>query len=405
MQAMVVTSSRRFSLFVWLTLAVVGWTGLLLLAREMLIAAPPRAGFDLQLLLEAGRRVTNGLSPYDPALLGGSHVEAESLFYSYPPPVAQAMTLVAWLPSTVVLGLWAVGAMAGLAAIAMALGQQTAEGKGRSTPAIDFVLPVLGVAPFVFPFAASLLFGNLDAWFPLAYGLILLAVLDGERNPRRRSWVLAGAVIGVISVAKLHPASLGLWFVVRGWHQLRHGQRGLPPAWLAVTAAILVVVAIIAVSLGVAGIGPWADYLKVVQTASAADLVDQRNLGPAAQLAMLVGGDDSLARLLQIPAVLLAAAVTSWAAMARRDPLESLAWAATASLVTLPVTWFHYPVALIPFAVVAWVRARGTAADAATGRLIGVAVLTSVVAILLPVTLWFAVAAVLGAVRRSARVV
>jgi len=399
------SSRRQFVLLAWSILAAVGWTGLLLLARESLAASPPRAGFDLQLLLDAGRRASNGLSPYDPALLSGSHLQAESLFYSYPPPVAQAMTLVAWLPSTLVLALWALGAAAGLVAIAIALGRQTAQDQSRWTPVIDLVLPVLGVAPFVFPFAASLLFGNLDAWFPLAYGMILLGVLAAERSHGRRGWVLAGVVVGVISVAKLHPASLGLWFVARGWRHFRDGRRGVPPAWVAAAAAIFVVVAVVAVSVGLAGIGPWVDYLRVVQTGTAAELVDERNLGPAAQLAMLVDGGDLLARVLQIPVVLLAAAATAWAAVARRDPVDSLAWAATASLVILPVTWFHYPAALIPFAIAAWARARGTAAQAATGRLIGVAVVTSVVAILLPVTLWFAVAAVLASVRRSAHVV
>ena len=69
---------------------VVGWVGLLWLGATLYAATPPKAGFDLELLLRAGRDVAAGRSPYDPALVAGSAPVAESLFYSYPPVVAQA---------------------------------------------------------------------------------------------------------------------------------------------------------------------------------------------------------------------------------------------------------------------------------------------------------------------------
>ena len=50
---------------------------------------PPRAGFDLTLLLEAARRVLAGESPFAPEMLAGTSPTSTSLFYSYPPPVAQ----------------------------------------------------------------------------------------------------------------------------------------------------------------------------------------------------------------------------------------------------------------------------------------------------------------------------
>jgi hypothetical protein len=393
-------SDRRFMLLVWTILGIVGWAGLLLLARELLSMTPPKAGFDLELLLEAGRRVADGQSPYDQALIAGATVQAESLFYSYPPPVAQVMALVGWLPSNAVLAAWALGATAGLALVAAGLGRHFDRLSGRSHPTIDLVLPTLAIAPFVFPFAVALLFGNLDAWFPLAYGTILLGVLSSERS----GWAGSGVIAGLIGAAKLHPASLGVWFLARGWRQRRDASpdgSGLPLGWLAAGAAIATTAGIVVVSLALGGLAPWQDYLDVVRAGAGAELVDQRNIGPAAQVAALVGGSEGLARLLQVAVTLAALALTVWAAVTRRDPVESLAWATIASLVTLPVTWFHDPVALIPFAIAAWARARGTAAGPATARLLSVAIVVTVFAIFLPVAIWIAVSAVLAAVRRS----
>ena len=74
----------------WILLGVIGWGYVLILGASMLATEPPTAGFDLALLTEAARRIGAGASPYDPELVGGAPVAAPSLFYSYPPPVAQA---------------------------------------------------------------------------------------------------------------------------------------------------------------------------------------------------------------------------------------------------------------------------------------------------------------------------
>src|SRR4051794_13378497 len=71
----------------WLAVAIAAWAGVAALAFTLYAMSPPRAGFDLELLLAAGRRVAAGASPYDPALLGASVPTALDLFYSYPPPV------------------------------------------------------------------------------------------------------------------------------------------------------------------------------------------------------------------------------------------------------------------------------------------------------------------------------
>jgi len=84
-----------------------------------------------------------------------------------------------------------------------------------------------------------------------------------------------------------------------------------------------------------------------------------------------------------------------------RDPLLSLTCAIVASLIVLPVTWYHYPVALIPVAIAAWTRSRGMPQARRVSITLFVAWILADAAIALPVTTWIAMALVLVAVRMS----
>src|SRR5712691_6456296 len=99
---------------IWVIVGIAGWTGVVALGMRLYDSVPPRAGFDLEVLLAAGRRVAHGLSPYEPAMLAGQAPSAEDLFYSYPPPVAQYLSLFARVPSTLMLIVWGLAAAVGL---------------------------------------------------------------------------------------------------------------------------------------------------------------------------------------------------------------------------------------------------------------------------------------------------
>ena len=114
--------------------------------------------------------------------------------------------------------------------------------------------------------------------------------------------------------------------------------------------------AAIALSLLVGGIGPWADYVTVLRASTVVDLLDPRNLGPAVQISLALGLDQSAIAPIQSVVVVLALGVAVVSALAVDDPLESLLWAASASLVVLPVTWFHHFAVLVPFGVAALAR-------------------------------------------------
>jgi hypothetical protein len=203
-----------------------------------------------------------------------------------------------------------------------------------------------------------------------------------------------GLALATAAIAKLHPASLVAWLGVRGLGGDRRSARVF-------AVAVLLGAGVLVLSLLVFGIGTWTDYLAVVRAGSNADLVDVRNAGPAVQLALLLGGDDRFARTAQIAVTAAVLVVTLVAARRGGDPVERLAWAAAASFATLPVTWFHYPSALIPFALAALLRSSGTgSAGAVRGWIAGALVMAALAIAILPL-LWVAVGLVLVAVRVS----
>ncbi len=372
------------SSFVWLLVATIGWAGFVLIATQLASLDPSRLGDDLRLLVEAGIRWRDG-TPLYATVLSGTTLEAESLFYSYPPLIAQAMSLVVSIPFPAIFVAWTAGAVGGLWLVAGRLGRD-----GRAV-----VWPALALAPYVYPLAVALLLGNVNAWFPAAFGLVLAAVLAGGQG----SLLAGGAALAVAAAAKLHPASLGLWLLVRGVRDARSGRSSRALQILAVAAAIGL--GMLTISLAMGGLDPWADYLAFLrESASAADVVSPLNVGPASQVALVFGLSDASARTLQLGITIVAIAGTAAAAWALDDRAESFAWATVASLVVLPVTWFHYPVALLPVALAVASRARGEAWRR-TALLLAASIITAALAILAPVLVWVGALLVLAAASAS----
>jgi len=334
---------------------IVGWLGLVWIGVRLAQSQAVGVGFDLRLLLRAGQHAAAGQSPYSSAMVSGASVEAQSLFYSYPPFVAQLLAPISWIPNEVVLVAWAVISTAAMAWVCLAVARCVTL-QGKRLRAATVALPLVALAPFILPYGIGMLFGNLNTIFPFLYGLMLLAAAGGDRRGR----IVGGIALGVAAATKLHPASLGLWFLVRGSRERRSGTR--PESWEVVGVAALTVLGLVGFSLAVGGLQPWSDYLAVVRAGTAADLVDPRNMGPASQLGLAFGLESAAVRAVHLVVGVLAVVVTVWSAWSRRDPLESLGWAAVASLMTLPVTWYHYPAALIPLLVAAIARRPTVAA-------------------------------------------
>jgi hypothetical protein len=374
----------RGSLLPWVIAGAIAWFGVVFIGWGLWNQDPPRAGFDLALLLDGARALAAGQSPYDPAMLAGGSPSATELFYSYPPPVAQAMQLVAWLPNGVVLVLWVLVATAGLGHIAAEIARRN---RHAGTRAILIGWKAMTVAPLVLPFTVASLFGNLDVWYPLAYGALLLTILT---TPSKLTLAAGGAAVAIVAIAKLQPASLLLWVAARAW-----SERGGPQARV-LAAALVTGLGIIGASVLFGGSAVWHDYMAVLRAGAGADLVDPRNIGPASLLGQGTGLDASALQTAQVVVTLSGAAVTVLAAFRMPNSLASLAVAFAASLVVLPVTWYHYAVALIPV---------GMALAITSPRSRPVVALATVVAglaLALPPLLWVAIGILLVGAREVA---
>jgi uncharacterized membrane protein YccF (DUF307 family) len=159
--------------------------------------------------------------------------------------------------------------------------------------------------------------------------------------------------------------------------------------------------AVLGLSLLFGGLDLWREYIPVATAASQAQLLDPRNAGPAAQITLALGGDEALVRALQIPVTIGAVVATLAAGALLSDRLLGLAIAAVASLVILPITWYHYPVALIPFGLAAVARATGGPAARTTSVLTGTAVAAASLSIAWVPGVWLAVGLLVAGVAVS----
>ena len=99
---------------------------------------------------------------------------------------------------------------------------------------VDVLLPVLAVAPFVFPFTIGLLFGNADVFFPFLYGTHAARCAGGHP---------AAVAAAPASRSRSRPSSSTRprWAVVPGARPRASGRPAeRPTAWVAVAAAAAV---------------------------------------------------------------------------------------------------------------------------------------------------------------------
>ena len=101
--------------------------------------------------------------------------------------------------------LWDGVAVFGLMVVADQLRRLLAPDRSRRV----FLAICAAAAPLTLPFAVGLLFGNFDLLFPLLYGTMLLAVIDG--SVRRR--VLHGVALALGVAEAASDLNGGLWFV------------------------------------------------------------------------------------------------------------------------------------------------------------------------------------------------
>jgi hypothetical protein len=171
----------------------------------------PFVGYDARAYWEAAAL----RDPYASTIAGGFGGEGGLYEYKYPPPLAQVLHLVHWIPWPLFLGLWT----------ALLLGVLGLQAGRLLLPALLFP-PVLG----------ELWLGNINL-------LIGLAIVAGFRWPAAWAFVL---------LTKMTPGIGLLWFVVRR-------------EWRALGIAASISAAIAGASIALAP-GLWADFLEALRT-------------------------------------------------------------------------------------------------------------------------------------------
>ena len=346
--------SPAFRLLIATTIALLG--GLVLGAAMLRQASQPggQFGIDLADYRLAAERIAATGSPYAPEMLLGPIDAQGQDRYRYPPPLAQVLIPTTALAAGTAASLWLVlQAIATITAVWLALGvagvRRHAERAAWSVAGCVLFMPVFD----------TLWKGNVSGFVALG---VTFAAMGGAR-----------AGIGAMGATLLKVAPVTMLPVLLGGGRRAMGAAGL-------TAAIGVGLSVLLAPQA------WADYLVVLPNLLAGSSDHATNLAPAATLARL-GAPAAMVDVARLAAGAVAVACTLAAPLVawRRQGVPGWAAATTlgvAAMLLLPAAcWYHYLVALLPVAALAWpvasIRARVALLVAAALITAGVAALAS----------------------------
>ncbi len=304
--------------------------------------------YDFSFYWVAAGHLLHGEPIYSAMQLGGPYAPQGQVGFLYPPPFAVALIPFALVFGDPRLAEWGWTALDAVIVVAAVLALHRSERLGERYPLLaERGRWLLVGAAFAFPpVVAELVLGNVNI---LLLGLFMLAWLGIRRDAPSpetpapdaptgiagssapaASAVIAGIAIGVVTVIKVFPGLLILWFVLTG--------RSRAAGW-AIAAAVIVA----AITLPVTGLQPWLDYPTVLANLSAP--VDTKDtLAPTIWLMPYIGF--TLARLL-VTAIGLVIVV--WTARTTSTRI-SFAIAVLVSILVAPALYQHYlAILILPF--------------------------------------------------------
>jgi len=296
-------------------------------------------GYDFSFYWTAARHLLDGLPIYSATQLAGPYVPQGQDGFLYPPPLAAAVTPLAFLFPDFRAANWVWAAMGALLMIVSIVSLWRSERiEGRYPLLAGRGKWLLVAAAFAFPpVVGELVMGNVHLLLLWLLTLARLGIRRGDPGGR----VGGGAMIGLASIIKVFPGVLLVWALVA------RSARTAIGIVLGVAVAALV-------TLPVTGIDPWFDYPTVLANLSApADTRD--TLAPTVWLAGFM--DFTLARII---VTVLGLAIIVWSARSlwseeQRLPAEegrsatarSFAVAVTVSVLIAPALYHHYLALLV----------------------------------------------------------
>jgi alpha-1,2-mannosyltransferase len=346
-------------------LPVAAIASLLVIPGLVILAAQSAGtlGFDFLAYHQAANRVLAGERLYDPTV---QQTGGFGLFY-YPPPFVLAVLPFALLPAATATWLWIGASMAMLVA-----------GVALLPVRVTVRWATLLLAGLSWPVAYALKLGQVG---PLLF--LLFAI--GWRWLDRPLAVGAAGALGAI--VKIQPGLILVWALLT--RRLR----------AVVLGGAILVVAALAATVVLGGIGVWQDYVALIRNVSD-PITTPHNFTPGAA-AYQAGVPAGLATAIQLLSSILVVAAVILAAL--RAPADaSLLVAIVASQLLSPVLWDHY--AMLLLLPVAWLLERrqwwAVLIPLVTSA---VTLVVSLPAVIYPVMFWISLLGVLAVGLREGR--
>ena len=312
--------TRGTALWLAVGLAGVAW------AATVLWAGAPGGFFggDLTAYVNAARRLAESATPYHPVLYGPPLANIRSnipVGYIYPPPLAQAFSLLPAIDPTTLASIWILVQAALLALVLPRVARQYAP----AVSPLRRLAVVLAFAATSFPLSFALYGGNVSAWVAIGVGLLLI----GGAKTR-------GAVAAGLTLLKAVPFPFLLIAIVNRPSRL--------PALLTLGVGV-------AVSFVVAP-EAWLDWMQAwPHIAAMTPGPAPSNLSPAVVAVQL--GLEGLGRAIGMILAVCFGAAAVVLSLRGRWP-AAVAAATISSLLVSPTLWDHYIAAVVPIVIAAW---------------------------------------------------
>lgn len=276
-------------------------------------------GYDLSAYWQAGQRVLDGASVYEPFQLAGPYSPQQQFLYVYPPFLAVAVAPLVALVGDYRIANWLWAGLGAVLLVFSVVSVSRREGIARRGDLLLLVAAAFAFAPVV----SELNIGNVHF---LILGLLAGAWL-GVTKGTPRGEIGAGVLVGLAALIKVFPGVIIVWFILTG-------------RWRAGVAAVGAMVVLVIATVPFVGIAPWLDYPTVLA-----------NLGPPTEFTDVLAPTVWLSAVMpslvaQALVTALGLAVVAWTAR-RRPAAISFAVAVTVSVLIAPALYPHYLVILV----------------------------------------------------------
>lgn len=278
----------------------------------------------------AAERLLDGVSPYAAVQLAGAYAAVDPDLYLYPPPFAQVLGPLTFVPLEAAKVIWLLvcfGAAWAAAWVAAGIG-----GTPRGFERTSWTLAATLLFP---PVVLAAWQGNVGTILSLTATLVAVG------------GATAGVAAAVGTLVKVVPGGLIPAALV-------HSRRSA----IALLGTLLIAVVVSAVLAWSA----WLDYPAVLVNMLAGGVNHSRNLAPHEVVGRLGATEPlvSLARGVAVAVGIAAIAASMWTAR-RPFGMPVAALLGTVAMLIVPGTlWYHYLAVVLPFAVMSWARASAS---------------------------------------------